>query len=465
MKKFSKKLLVFLLVLLMLPTVTATGADLDTAKDRLILRGALDFESEIGDWLAIALAASGDADSLSEYAYFVNSRIAGEVARGDRVRTALLCRILGLGDEFVEATVEDGSLDRVSELIWRAVIAADMKSPRAAELASDLRSRELASGGYALSGDKPEPDLTAMAAVALHLCGEDTDGLFSVLSSLQTENGGFSYLGEENAESAAQVVIAMAICGVEDEDPRFVKNGNTVLDALDSFYLGAGYSHTSGTGENDRATVQAALAALARARGNIYVSGEVEVTPSAPAEGGGGGEAAAAIGIKPIALGATLLVAVMAYLVLALTHRLTKMRAAAMALTTLALAGFIGFSTIETPEQYYSKNPDPIEAGSEVVTISVTGGDEEILPKRYALRKGENALDLLLRVARYNGVRVEASGGYVRGIGGLYEFDRGEDSGWTVRLNGELLHVGADRIYPQHGDAVEWIYTEGGLLK
>ena len=48
---------------------------------------------------------------------------------------------------------------------------------------------------------------------------------------------------------------------------------------------------------------------------------------------------------------------------------------------------------------------------------------------------------------------------YIAGINYLYEFDFGELSGWTYRVNGEVPSVGCDKYELKDGDKVEWIYT------
>ena len=64
--------------------------------------------------------------------------------------------------------------------------------------------------------------------------------------------------GEENCESAAQVVIALCTLGIDPEsDTRFIKNGNSALDSVRSFSLGGGYAHTAGGAESEMATAQA----------------------------------------------------------------------------------------------------------------------------------------------------------------------------------------------------------------
>ena len=127
---------------------------------------------------------------------------------------------------------------------------------------------------------------------------------------------------------------------------------------------------------------------------------------------------------------------------------------------------FIIFTTIRTPEQFYAENPDPITDDSRTVTFSVVGLDGEILipPTLYSIRDGENQLELLVRVARYSRIRVDTLGGYVRGVGELYEMDHGGLSGWTVRVNGRLISVGAYSVTVSDGDTVEWRYEREGRI-
>ncbi len=78
------------------------------------------------------------------------------------------------------------------------------------------------------------------------------------LSELQNKNGGFASYGAVNAESAAQVIIALTAYNIDPHtDSRFVKNGTSVLDSLCSFYVqGGGFRHTQDGKRNALATVQ-----------------------------------------------------------------------------------------------------------------------------------------------------------------------------------------------------------------
>ena len=134
---------------------------------------------------------------------------------------------------------------------------------------------QLNDGGWDLSGTKADPDMTAMAiqALAPYYKTNETvkaavDKALDVLSGLQQGDGGFGSWGTINSESCAQVIVALTALGIDPiADSRFVKNGNTVLDALASFYVtGGGFRHTAGGERNGMATEQGyyALAAYYR---------------------------------------------------------------------------------------------------------------------------------------------------------------------------------------------------------
>jgi hypothetical protein len=48
---------------------------------------------------------------------------------------------------------------------------------------------------------------------------------------------------------------------------------------------------------------------------------------------------------------------------------------------------------------------------------------------------------------------------YIEGIANLYEFDRGELSGWMYCVNGWYPNYGCSAYKLKDGDAIEWHYT------
>ena len=141
-----------------------------------------------------------------------------------------------------------------------------------------ILDKQLKDGGWAYSGDKAEPDMTAMALQALAAyykndakVKEAADKAVTCLSKLQNTTGGYDSYGSVNSESAAQVITALTALGIDpDNDARFVKNGASVLDSLCGFYVdGGGFRHVSDGKLDPTATAQGyyALAAYYRFTG------------------------------------------------------------------------------------------------------------------------------------------------------------------------------------------------------
>ncbi len=106
-----------------------------------------------------------------------------------------------------------------------------------------LLNRQLADGGFSLTGrggasTPADTDITAMTLQALagHMDREDVraavERAVDCLSGLQEEDGGYGTMGGATSESIAQVLVALGELGIDADDPRFVKNGRSALDAL-----------------------------------------------------------------------------------------------------------------------------------------------------------------------------------------------------------------------------------------
>ncbi len=138
-----------------------------------------------------------------------------------------------------------------------------------------LLEKQLADGGWALSGSSADPDMTAMALQALAPYVSDTaiaetcNKGFTALSNIQNEDGGYASWGSVNSESIAQVIVACTAHGINpNTDKRFIKNGNSAIDAILKFYDSNSkmFCHIIGDGGNAMGTDQAiyALAAYQR---------------------------------------------------------------------------------------------------------------------------------------------------------------------------------------------------------
>lgn len=88
-----------------------------------------------------------------------------------------------------------------------------------------------------------------------------------------------------------------------------------------------------------------------------------------------------------------------------------------------------------------------------------------LAPVDCAFTEGESVFDVLSRVVRENKIHMEFvetpayNSAYIEGIGNLYEFDGGPQSGWMYSVNGEFPNYGSSGVKLRDGDVVEWVYT------
>lgn len=147
------------------------------------------------------------------------------------------------------------------------------------KLIAYILDAQLSDGGWSISGNKYDSDMTAMALQALasyYSTNEEAkaavDKALELLSKKQNGDGSFSALQMDGsylsaAESTAQVIVALTALGINPEtDYRFVKNGNSVVDALCGYAVDGGFAHTPNGILNGMATEQGyyALAAYFR---------------------------------------------------------------------------------------------------------------------------------------------------------------------------------------------------------
>lgn len=87
---------------------------------------------------------------------------------------------------------------------------------------------------------------------------------------------------------------------------------------------------------------------------------------------------------------------------------------------------------------------------------------------KVSFEEGDTALDVLKKVCDAAGIQMESSwspgygSSYVEGIGNLYEFDCGDQSGWIYKVNGWSPNYGASSYQVKDGDVIGWYYTCSG---
>lgn len=131
-----------------------------------------------------------------------------------------------------------------------------------------ILAQEVSGGGWSLAGGPADPDITAIVlqALAKYQDNEDvraaTDRAVDVLSSMQSEDGGFENNGIESSETLSQVILALTELGISVDDDRFVKGGNTLVDKLFEFRTDdGGFKHIA-EGESDMLATEQAFYSL-----------------------------------------------------------------------------------------------------------------------------------------------------------------------------------------------------------
>ncbi|MBR6294814.1 MAG: terpene cyclase/mutase family protein, partial [Lachnospiraceae bacterium] len=113
-----------------------------------------------------------------------------------------------------------------------------------------------ADSGVKPGGSERIGDTTYLEELSAIEDGIET-GLF-FLSGKQNETGDFAGFGSDNAESTAQVLIALSSLDIDGaKDPRFVKNGHSVIDGILRYRRSDGsFAHTPDGDSNPTATSQ-----------------------------------------------------------------------------------------------------------------------------------------------------------------------------------------------------------------
>ena len=311
MKKTRTKLLAIALVLAVLFTLPACAKKPDDP----LTRTASYLQSQVkepsfgalgGDWLVFGLARSG-ADVSQKYldTYYKNvvnyveetGGVLSERKYTEYSRVILALTAIGKDPRDVagydlllpladfDETVSQGLNGAIFALLALDSGRYDIpENPNAATQATrelyveEILRREIETGGWALSGNEPDADMTAMALQALAKYRDDPEASAAVergitaLSSMQEPNGAYLSWGEENSESVSQVLVALTELGLSPDDARFVKNGQTLVSVLERFSCeDGGYRHTLSGGADEMATEQAlyALAAVHRAQAGL----------------------------------------------------------------------------------------------------------------------------------------------------------------------------------------------------
>ncbi|MBR5536472.1 MAG: S-layer homology domain-containing protein, partial [Clostridia bacterium] len=287
MKRFYRYIALLLCAAMVCATPVCAAAD-DWAGTGRFVRSQLRTPSAgntYGDWEIFAAARAGLTVPEGYYAAWLTmvdrvlaqngGRLSGPVTGNMRLALALLALDQDLTDvggyDLLALATDTQWVCRTTVMgpAFGILILKNCGGDPAAEKVylQHLLDKQLADGGWALSGQIADPDATAMTLQALSLCRREAgvqaaiDRGLARLSAMQEPTGGFTAWGTTGCESVAQTVIALTMLDIPLTDSRFVKNGNSLLDALLSYRLADGsFSHTPGGAYDIMATQQALLA-------------------------------------------------------------------------------------------------------------------------------------------------------------------------------------------------------------
>ncbi|MBE6563890.1 MAG: DUF4430 domain-containing protein [Ruminococcaceae bacterium] len=465
--------------------------DVQTLIDTYLLEHAGSF----ADWLILSLAHNEPRADLSHYAAKIESLLETESISSatTRQRLALCLFACGYDSPIADQTLSQtlGKQGIMSYVFGLHLMnnGADCEEMSAYDVVSHLLSLRLSDGGWALNGSVSQADVTAMTLQALAPYADASDevasaidGALALLSCIQTENGGFVSYGVENAESAAQVIVALSSLGIDARThSAFIKNGASPFDALLSFRLPDGrFAHTLGEDYSQMATTQAfmALTALKHLENGTFYLFDSPMHIGNPSDFSDPSEESKPVGYKVIAVFVVLVCFCGVSLLLLLLKKHSAKNLLFLGVIALVLLALILLTDIQSPESFYqSDTSDRGEIiGQVTLTIRVEDGvsqkEDERIPANgilleetvLALHEGDSVYDLLIEASKASRLPVDNSGGsestaYIAGIGHLYEFDYGDLSGWSYFVNGESPSVGCGHCLPSDGDAIEWRYV------
>lgn len=465
----------------------------------------------LSEWYVLALSQRGEYD-FSAYQSALLAYVEGREIYSAVTRQKYALALIGTGaaDAYIARVMEDsigeqGIMSYVYglHLLCNGYISAGHTVESVTET---LLEMQLSDGGFALSGDVGNVDVTAMAVQALaHQYGKvdavtaSVDRAVAFLAAKQTETGDFISYGVKNPESAAQVLIALASIGIDcATDARFLKNGENLLDVIAKYRLEDGsFCHAAGGASNENATAQVFCAMMAYLRlkdgvGAFYLMDrrDPSALPQIPSEDtppqGEGDRLPTNEGDAPTevpqkwyreyriwACLTVFLLGILAAILLYLFKKRHTKNFVAVTLATLLLMTLVAVTDLQSADTYYDDLPKPKEnvVGSVTLTIRcdeiVGRSDASHIPAdgvilqttSFSIAEGETVYDILIEAAQTHRIAIDHSGGYFAGIGHLYELDFGSLSGWTYRVNGEYATVGSTEYVLSDGDVIEWIYT------
>ncbi len=452
------------------------------------------------EWYVVTLSQTGsynfDSYENALLNYLENNRVS---SASSRLKYMMALLATGSDSGYVKDNF-DTSIGQQGIMSWVFGLHVLNNGVKSSEHSQDsvcqtLVSLQLSDGGFAVTGNKGNSDVTAMVITALAPYYEKNadvkaciDKTLSFLSDEQNEYGGYESYGVYCSESTAQVLMALSSLGIDcTQDERFIKNGVTVLDSLCDFMLDDGsFSHELGASSNENATSQAYYclnAYLKMLDGDNYlfvfednsIDDTTTNTDSKVDNSSKVDEIAATddeisksnVNLKLAVIIGIVILVVFFFVVLFISKKKNVRNFLGVACIGAILIGVVLKLDIKTTDEFYDVSSKQNVIGKVTIEISsiVTENDSGvILPKtEYEIAQGDTVYDILLEACTQNRIQLETNGVegsiYVESINNIYEFDFGELSGWMYYVNRESPSKSCGDYVLSDNDSINFIYS------
>jgi len=293
MKSFARKTSIIIVCFLLI-LCGNTPKTVSASNNNVIINGVIEWKNienldktagtSATDWYVIALGDYMPTGFFNAYQVAVKTNIENLASDGfdndkindlQRLFLALTASGGDASDYIFLARIYSNEKNKVedrtiNELIFGLILAdkTNYTFPGEVKISNFIEaivSLQKDDGGFTLSGTRSDPDMTAMAIQALSpyvnenpMAKKSVDKALDTLSLMQKDTGDFSSFGVRNAESTAQVLLALCKMKIDyTKDSRFIKQGNTVYDGLMLYKNEDGsFSHLLGGNGNDIACAQ-----------------------------------------------------------------------------------------------------------------------------------------------------------------------------------------------------------------
>lgn len=362
------------------------------------------------------------------------------------------------------------------------------------ELINILLSLQCNDGGWSLTGEKGDVDVTAMTIQSLSVyynvsneVHESIEKGLVFLSDRQLIDGDYMSYGNSNVESTIQVLIALSSLNINCiNDPRFIKNGKTLFDGIKKYQLNNyTFSHILNNEFNENATVQVFYGMIAYLRMNnekssLYIFDKCDyqnVDKDVISKVNDTiNDVTNNISIKYYIIICIIVISLIICLTLLILKNKNIKNYLFIIVITLLLIIILLCLNISTSNEYYG---DDIKKDNPIGTVSIEircdtiidKDNKDYIPKngiilsidQWKIEENETVYDILIQVAKKYKIQVDKEGVnsniYIAGINYIYELQYGSLSGWMCYVNGESIPISCSAYIVYPNDHIEWLYT------